>query len=250
MTSKAGDSLAPAQKNVVWHRLALAGVGANVRSSFANCWNAFGRIAPPGQEGWLRDQEKCRVSDRNRADGVVAQDRKSLVEIGPPPRPLHQRKLRDIFLNVAATPPGQEGQWIARRQHLLRAVRPLAFHRTGHLDEDTSRGSTQSHGNDLLVRAMAFGWCWCSGDRRFDVPPPDCGAIFPCGSLGERTDCVGRERRFHAGPRRRDTCRASPMEQFPGCFRDVVLWRRCLSVDGGVSTPSRLRCRKHHWHDG
>ena len=56
---------------------------------------------------------KSRASHLNAADGVVVQDRKSFVEIGPPPRPLHQWKLRDIFLNVAATPPGQEGQWIA-----------------------------------------------------------------------------------------------------------------------------------------
>ena len=41
---------------------------------------------------------KSRASHLNAADGVVAQDRKSLVEVGPPPRPLHQRKLRDIFL--------------------------------------------------------------------------------------------------------------------------------------------------------
>ena len=58
-------------------------------------------------------RDRSRASHLNAADGVVAQDRKSLVEVGPPPRPLHQRKLRDIFLNVAATPPVQEGQWIA-----------------------------------------------------------------------------------------------------------------------------------------
>jgi len=31
-----------------------------------------GRLAPPGQEGWLRDQEKPR-SNESRADGVVGQ---------------------------------------------------------------------------------------------------------------------------------------------------------------------------------
>src|SRR4030095_5063842 len=32
------------------------------------------------------------------------------VDLEPPPRPLHQRKLRDIFLEVANAPPGQEGR--------------------------------------------------------------------------------------------------------------------------------------------
>src|SRR4030095_1268397 len=32
------------------------------------------------------------------------------VDLEPPPRPLHQRKLRNIFLEVASAPPGQEGR--------------------------------------------------------------------------------------------------------------------------------------------
>ena len=31
-------------------------------------------IAPPGQEGWLRDQEKLREATLCRADGVVGQE--------------------------------------------------------------------------------------------------------------------------------------------------------------------------------
>ena len=63
---------------------------------------------------------ESRDSHLNAADGVVAQDRKSLVDFGPPPRPLQQRKLREIFLSVASTPPGQEGQWIADQSHIHR----------------------------------------------------------------------------------------------------------------------------------
>src|SRR5688572_9682059 len=53
-------------------------------------------------------------SDLSAADGVVDQVQESSVDLDPPPRPLLQRKLRDIFLDVASAPPGQEGRSLAR----------------------------------------------------------------------------------------------------------------------------------------
>jgi hypothetical protein len=45
------------------------------------------RIAPPGQEGWLRQKEKAR-SIRDAADGVVGQIPKTILvlELDLPPR--------------------------------------------------------------------------------------------------------------------------------------------------------------------
>ena len=88
--------------------LSVLGPELEVRSQIAGTHSGGRRSWPGGVAG----QEEVAPA-LNAADGVVAQDRKSLVDVGPPPRPLHQRKLRDIFLNVAATPPGQEGRWIA-----------------------------------------------------------------------------------------------------------------------------------------
>ena len=48
--------------------------------------------------------EKKTRSDLMARDGVVAED------LEPPPRPLHQRRLRDICLDVASTPAWPEGQ--------------------------------------------------------------------------------------------------------------------------------------------
>ena len=45
---------------------------------------------------------------------MVDQVQESSVDLDPPPRPLLQRKLRDIFLDVASAPPGQEGRSLAR----------------------------------------------------------------------------------------------------------------------------------------
>src|SRR5688572_23398202 len=57
--------------------------------------------------------KKMARSDLSAAAGVVEQVQKNSVDRDPPPRPLHQRKLRDIFLNVASTPPVQEGRSLA-----------------------------------------------------------------------------------------------------------------------------------------
>src|SRR6266403_6398525 len=48
-------------------------------------------------------------SDRSGADGVVAH---TYLLCEPPPRPLNQRWLRDIFLDVAAPPPHEEGNML------------------------------------------------------------------------------------------------------------------------------------------
>jgi len=49
-------------------------------------------IAPPGQEGWTRHQEKYREATFDGADGVVVQVQRDSVGLGPPPR------LRDFLL--------------------------------------------------------------------------------------------------------------------------------------------------------
>ena len=38
-------------------------------------------IAPPGQEGWTRHQEKYRVASFDGADGVVVQDRQDFLNL-------------------------------------------------------------------------------------------------------------------------------------------------------------------------
>ena len=43
-------------------------------------------IAPPGQEGWTRHQEKYREASLDGADGVVVQDPQKCFEPEPPPR--------------------------------------------------------------------------------------------------------------------------------------------------------------------
>ena len=73
------------------------------------------RIAPPVQAcpgGVSLALRKRRVSDLMARDGVVAQDQKDLLKfIHHPVRSI--KKLRDIFLDVQSTPPGQEGRSIA-----------------------------------------------------------------------------------------------------------------------------------------
>ena len=56
------------------------------------------------KEGWLRDQEDFAKPPQPRADGVVVKQ-PIIGSLNEPPRPLHQRLLRDIFLVVASTPP-------------------------------------------------------------------------------------------------------------------------------------------------
>ena len=78
-------------------------------------WQINGRaIAPPGQEGWPRHQEKYREASFDGADGVVVQDRQNSFEPEQPPRLRREGRFAPFF-DAAATPPGQEG----------RVVRPL-----------------------------------------------------------------------------------------------------------------------------
>ena len=50
---------------------------------------------------------RSREASLGGADGVVVQVPEMSVRFDPPPRPLLQRKLRDIFVDVASTPPVQ-----------------------------------------------------------------------------------------------------------------------------------------------
>ena len=68
-------------------------------------------MAPPGQEGWLRHYEESAKHPKRRRRGGGSGSKAFPFDLEPPPRPLHQRKLRDISLDVAATPPGQEGRY-------------------------------------------------------------------------------------------------------------------------------------------
>ena len=59
------------------------------------------------KEGWLRPLRECRAASAAGADGVVE------FGITQPPRPLHQRWLRVIFLDVASTPPWKGGDYFS-----------------------------------------------------------------------------------------------------------------------------------------
>ena len=69
-------------------------------------------MAPPGQEGWTRHQEKYREASFDGADGVVVQDQTEMFlnrnhhPVCAPSDASH------FLLTGAATPPGHEGQWL------------------------------------------------------------------------------------------------------------------------------------------
>ena len=68
-------------------------------------------IAPPGQEGWTRHQEKYREASFDGADGVVVQDQTEMF-LNLNHHPVCAASDASHFLLTgAATPPGQEGLW-------------------------------------------------------------------------------------------------------------------------------------------
>jgi len=68
-------------------------------------------IAPPGQEGWTRHQEKHREASFDGADGVVVQDQTEMF-LNLNHHPVCAASDASHFLpSGAATPPGQEGRW-------------------------------------------------------------------------------------------------------------------------------------------
>ena len=67
-------------------------------------------IAPPGQEGWTRHQEKYREASFDGADGVVVQDQTEMF-LNLNHHPVCAASDASHFLTGAATPPGQEGRW-------------------------------------------------------------------------------------------------------------------------------------------
>src|SRR6188508_249538 len=68
-------------------------------------------IAPPGQEGWPRHQEKYREASFDGADGVVVQDQTEMF-LNLNHHPVCAASDASHFLLTgAATPPGQEGRW-------------------------------------------------------------------------------------------------------------------------------------------
>ena len=70
-------------------------------------------IAPPGQEGWTRHQEKYREASFDGADGVVVQDQTEMfLNLNHHPV-CAASDASHFFLTGAATPPGQEGQSLA-----------------------------------------------------------------------------------------------------------------------------------------
>ena len=88
------------------------------------------REPSPSWPGGVAATSKKKVrSIRSGADGVVVQDSKTFpFDLEPPPRPLHQRKLRDIFLDVASTPPGQEGDGPVRSPRAEAYSRQRSIH--------------------------------------------------------------------------------------------------------------------------
>src|SRR5579883_1206615 len=54
-------------------------------------------------------------SHLRRADGVVKKFQQKFGCNSSPPRPLHQRRLRAVFITVASTPPRRGGEYCATR---------------------------------------------------------------------------------------------------------------------------------------
>ena len=71
-------------------------------------------------------RRKCEAS-QSGADGLVGSGSRDKLpfDLEPPPRRLHQRKLRDIALDVASTPPGQEGRSCGPPMAGSRKPRPI-----------------------------------------------------------------------------------------------------------------------------
>src|SRR4029450_13944138 len=68
-------------------------------------------IAPPGQEGWTRHQEKYREASFDGADGVVVQGQTEMfLNLNHHPV-CAASDASHFFLTGAATPPRQEGRW-------------------------------------------------------------------------------------------------------------------------------------------
>ena len=82
-----------------------------MRPSAAITYLADRAIAPPGQEGWTRHQEKYREASSDGADGVVVQDQTGIF-LNLNHHPVCAASDASHFLLTgAATPPGQEGRW-------------------------------------------------------------------------------------------------------------------------------------------
>ena len=96
-----------------------------------------------------RSRKSCEAT-LARADGVVWL-RNSLTT---PPRPLHQGKLRDISLDVASTPPGQEGQWVVFE--IASELDPLLL--SGANADVFIRISMQSTGSPVPRSTRALHW--------------------------------------------------------------------------------------------
>src|SRR5688572_14939766 len=99
-------------------------------------------------------------------DGVVDQVQESSVDLDPPPRPLLQRKLRDIFLDVASAPPGQEGRSLARG--CVKYIGASSAERGG-----AKRRGVFGQETDFLDQPA----------RRFAAPRPDQGGEFATNRL-------------------------------------------------------------------
>ena len=106
----------PAQENFKQHpkrrrRGDLPQVFRPPRPSAAMTYLTDRAIAPPGQEGWTRHQEKYREASFDGADGVVVQDQTEMF-LNLNHHPVCAASDASHFLLTgAATPPGQEGRW-------------------------------------------------------------------------------------------------------------------------------------------
>jgi len=86
--------------------IAWGQIGASV-SEVEDSLATRDRLPLLARRGGCASKKKAR-SIRNGADGVVVQVQKTfLVDLEPPPRPLHQGSFAIFFLSVAPTPPGR-----------------------------------------------------------------------------------------------------------------------------------------------
>src|SRR5262249_49331079 len=98
-----------------WRLPSVAGAVAQFEERLAR------RYSPPREEAWLRHQKNGAKPPKRRRRGGGSQDRYRLC--ARPPRPLLIRLLRDILLEVASTPPHEEGSFPALQRSATGLVR-------------------------------------------------------------------------------------------------------------------------------
>src|SRR6187455_2779768 len=116
-------------------------------------------IAPPGQEGWTRHQEKYREASFDGADGVVVQDQTEMFLYLNHHPVCAASDASHFLLTGAATPPGQEGRWpgylllVRQRVHVHgeTRLRGIDFRCDGVRNQPRASAASACRHNDVLL---------------------------------------------------------------------------------------------------